>query len=361
VSNPEATISNINETIAETAAAALEKFQKVLGADAGDSESPVTTADGEAGISPTVPTIAPILKTSPAKYVASIFPGQRTEVSAALAAKVKDLEHKLNMPVWLLVQNGGDKLATIDEKVYDAFLARRDEIENQKPAALLIESPGGDAHAAYQIARLFQRRSNQFVVIVPSYAKSAATLVALGATSLVMGQDAEIGPLDVQMFEPEKEDYGSALNAVQSLERINAFSMNAIDALTPLLIQRTGKKIDTILPMVLNYQAAFVRPLLERIDTVEFTKKSRELKVAEEYAARLMEPAYGPTVAAETARTLVEKYPTHGFVIDKHEASARLKLKVNKNISRDAQHIIESMIPDMKRSTVIGRIVEIKQ
>jgi hypothetical protein len=224
----------------------------------------------------------------------------------------------------------------------------------------LIESSGGDAHFAYKIVRLFQRRSSALTAVVLNYAKSAATLMILGASNLVMAKDAELGPLDVQMFESEREEIGSALNAVQSLERINAFSMSAIDQLMPLLMKRTGKKLDTILPLVLSYMSNFVRPVLEKIDTVDLTKKSRELKVAEEYATRLMTPHYDRDLAKTTARALLESFPTHGFVIDREEAERRLRLKVTKP-NAETEKIIDRIIPKLDTITAVGRIVEMQQ
>jgi hypothetical protein len=241
------------------------------------------------------------------------------------------------------------------------------EIPDREPVGLLIESPGGDAHFAYQIARFFQRRASHFTVIVPSYAKSAATLMALGATELIMGRDAELGPLDVQMFDPEREELGSALNAVQSLERLNAFSMSAIDQLMPLLIRRTGRRIDTLLPMVLNYVVTFVKPLLEKIDAVDYTKKSRELKVAEQYAIRLMKSRYAWPKASAVARSLVEKFPTHRFVIDRDEATAYERVGESelfglglgiKSDSAEVESILSELVPVLDGLTVIGRLKE---
>src|SRR6185436_18404312 len=107
---------------------------------------------------------------------------------------------------------------------------------------------------------------------------------------------------------------------VQSLERLNAFCMGSIDQMLLLLGTRFFRKVDTALPLVLDYATKFARPLLEKIDTVDYVKKSRELKVAEEYAMRLMMPNYQLTEAKTIARRLVELYPTHGFVIDREEA-----------------------------------------
>src|SRR5271170_415654 len=102
----------------------------------------------------------------------------------------------------------------------------------------------------------------------------------------------------------------------------------AIDQMTPLLMRRTGRKLDTLLPLVLDYAVSFVKPLLNKIDTVEFTKKARELKVAEEYASRLLRPNH-PGQHERIANHLVDQYPTHGFVIDADEAK-ELGLKAQK-------------------------------
>jgi hypothetical protein len=245
----------------------------------------------------------------------------------------------------------------------EGFQNSRPLIEEGKPVALLIESPGGDAHHAYSIARIFQRRTRDFTVLVPRYAKSAATLLALGASKLILGRDAELGPLDVQMRDREREEYGSALDAVQSLERLNVFSLSAIDSLMMLLTQRTGKKLDTLLPLVLSYSNGFVRPLLEKIDTVDYTKKSRELKVAEEYAVRLMQQNYPLRIAKQIAAHLVEKYPTHGFVIDRQEAETDtiggetygLGLKITSPTS-ELEQIFIAMQPYLDTLSVIGRL-----
>jgi Serine dehydrogenase proteinase len=205
---------------------------------------------------------------APKKYFASIYPGESETVSAEFAELVLRLELELKMPIWLLVQNGKGAWSEISTVIYRAFRADSHEIQREQPVALLVDSPGGDAHQAFRIARIFQRRSSAFTVLVPQFAKSAATLMALGATKLIMCEDAELGPLDVQLLDFEREDFGSALDAVQSLERLNAFALTAVDQTMQLLMVRTRKRADTILPHVLTYVTEFVRPLLEKIDTV---------------------------------------------------------------------------------------------
>lgn len=302
------------------------------------------------------------------KFFASVYPGSSQEISKPFGKKLKAIQNELGMPLWLLIQNSDDDWGHLSFQVFKGIQEKRDTIAAKEPVALLIESPGGSAGFAYHIARMFQRRASDFVVLVPQYAKSAATLLALGATRLVMAPDAELGPLDVQIFDPEREQQGSALETVQSLERLNAFVLTAVDQLVPLIASRSGKKIETVTPWILSYACDFVRPLLEKIDTVDFTKKSRELKEAEEYAARLMQEVYGWSRAKQIARRLVEKYPTHGFVIDCTEAGSPLpksdqdkEYGLGLNIESPAGNLgglLEDLVPDIDRITAVGQFIE---
>ncbi len=65
----------------------------------------------------------------------------------------------------------------------------------------IIHSPGGDANAAEKIIQLCREHCRKaFRVIIPNMAKSAATLIALGADSIVMGHCSELGPIDAQVL-----------------------------------------------------------------------------------------------------------------------------------------------------------------
>ncbi|MEX0713564.1 MAG: hypothetical protein WD278_14500 [Pirellulales bacterium] len=65
---------------------------------------------------------------------------------------------------------------------------------------LIIVSPGGDGTAAETMLGLCRRYCiGHLRVVVPTYAKSAATLIALGADEIVMGESSELGPIDAQV------------------------------------------------------------------------------------------------------------------------------------------------------------------
>ena len=65
---------------------------------------------------------------------------------------------------------------------------------------LMLASLGGDGEAAVRLARSIQAHCREFTVIVPDQAKSAATLLALGAHHIVMAPHSDLGPVDAQIF-----------------------------------------------------------------------------------------------------------------------------------------------------------------
>jgi hypothetical protein len=64
---------------------------------------------------------------------------------------------------------------------------------------LIINGPGGDGTVAEKIIELCRSHCTKFRVVVPNRAKSAATIIALGADEIVMGYCSELGPIDAQV------------------------------------------------------------------------------------------------------------------------------------------------------------------
>ena len=68
---------------------------------------------------------------------------------------------------------------------------------------LLLASPGGDGETALRMVRSMQERCRKLTVIVPDQAKSAATILCLGAHHILMGPGGDLGPIDPQMIRYE--------------------------------------------------------------------------------------------------------------------------------------------------------------
>lgn len=287
------------------------------------------------------------------KFCASIFPGPEDPLPDDLTELLRALERAMGMPVWLLIQQSEEPLGDLGHEVRTAFYRERSSMTQCGHVALVVESPGGYARSAYQIATLFRRHCTGFVAVVPTYAKSAATLLTLGANEIFMGLDAELGPLDAQLRDPDREQISSALDEVQALERLHSVALDQFDQTMMLLTARTQKKVETLLPLAMSFTAQMMAPLLDKIDTVHYTQQSRVLKEAEEYAVRLLQPRYPRARAEQIARRLVNTYTSHSFVIDRDEARSILDLPTLTNGQESAIRGLEDYL-NASEVNVIG-------
>lgn len=280
-------------------------------------------------------------------------------VDARLSAAVRLAERTLGVKVFCLIHqpSGPYDIDTISPWLHDMLLAQLKRHPRGEPVAVLLHSPGGDAHSAYRMAKSLIRHCGEYYVIIPRYAKSAATLFTLGASRIYFGEHAEIGPIDVQVNDPERERQISALEMVQSLERLNSEAMQVMDAMMSLLLNRSGKRIDSLLPSVLKYAADVTRPIFDKVDTVSFTYHARLLKIGEDYAKLLLQEQYPPHQAETIAASLTRGYPDHGFAIDKEETGAiGLELEDIPDILREP---LGPFSPSYTKSTVIGFLEDV--
>ncbi len=77
------------------------------------------------------------------------------------------------------------------------FMEACSNIEEKK-LDLILHSPGGSAEAAESVVTYLRKRFDHIRIIIPIAAMSAATMVALSADEIVMGQHSQLGPIDPQ-------------------------------------------------------------------------------------------------------------------------------------------------------------------
>jgi len=71
------------------------------------------------------------------------------------------------------------------------------------PIALILHTPGGLVLAATQIALALKGHPAKKTVIVPHYAMSGGTLIALAADEIQMDPYTVLGPIDPQLSDPQ--------------------------------------------------------------------------------------------------------------------------------------------------------------
>lgn len=84
-----------------------------------------------------------------------------------------------------------ESITLFEELVHDA--------DHRQDLHLMLNSPGGDGETAVRLVRSAQSRCRELTVIVPDQAKSAGTLLAMGAHHILMGPVSDLGPVDPQL------------------------------------------------------------------------------------------------------------------------------------------------------------------
>jgi len=87
----------------------------------------------------------------------------------------------------------------IDVDDSEAVIRAIRQTPREQPIALILHTPGGMVLAAAQIAMALKRHPSKKIVIVPHYAMSGGTLIALAADEIWMDPNAVLGPLDPQL------------------------------------------------------------------------------------------------------------------------------------------------------------------
>ena len=91
------------------------------------------------------------------------------------------------------------------------------------PIDLLLHTGGGDIDAAEKLMSMLSDAAGTapLCVIVPDYAKSAGTLMALGANLIIMSDSSELGPIDPQI---ETQDSEGRISVVAVQNHLDAYS-----------------------------------------------------------------------------------------------------------------------------------------
>jgi len=101
------------------------------------------------------------------------------------------------------------------------LLAELKKTPQDKNLVLVIHSPGGELLAGMQIAKLLKNWKGKVSVVVPYYAMSAGTLIALSASEIYANEGTTFGPVDPQIpINTEKQKFASAVDVLKSCNSI---------------------------------------------------------------------------------------------------------------------------------------------
>ena len=195
------------------------------------------------------------------------------------------------------------------------------KIDLSKGLALIINSPGGIGISAERIINVCKSYSGtgKFLAIVPGKAKSAATMVCMGADSIYMSKTSELGPIDPQIqIQKEERTFNVALwNLVSSYKELFAKASATKGNLQPYLQQ------------LANY------------DSREIKEYETAIELAEDVAIRALKDGMMSGLTKEKIKEKIkifltpEKTKSHGRSIFFKDAEAcGLQIKLMENNSK---------------------------
>jgi hypothetical protein len=190
---------------------------------------------------------------------------------------------------------------------------------------VMLDSTGGPLDSAFRTVLYLSRYAKKINVYVPRRAKSASTLIAVGANTIFMSPFSELGPLDTQIRDPRNPaDYMSALDCYQSIDYVRDFGFGTLSQALKHLAAMTQGKIPLIdsVNAAAEFAIGSITPLLSQTKSLDFGAWGRSLKIGERYAQVLL--TRGAKVdqvsAGKIASRLVYGYTHHLFPIDIVEA-----------------------------------------
>jgi len=286
----------------------------------------------------------------------SVQPGKATKLSPDLTNCLIAIQSIIKKPLWLLMHDGEEKndYGWLSPQIWNSIYKSKTEFIDGESIALIVESPGGDAESAYRIAKFLRNKCGSYSFYAPRYAKSAATLLSLGAREIFIGKEGDLGPLDVQIPDYDDEKIYSALDEVQALDSLFSYSTNQIIKTTAFWAAMQKKKYQSIFPVATEYVVGMMKPLMEKIDTVHYMSLSRKLNIAEEYAFRLLSDKCDEQTAKRIASNLVKKYPYHGFIIDANEAR-KVGLHMVREMSSELENLCDQLLSLIGDDYLIGK------
>lgn len=201
----------------------------------------------------------------------------------------------------------GAKLVTaIDTIDIDFVLNLEEHLQGEtgdRDLHVLLRSPGGDGEQALRAIRVLQSRSKNLVFVIPDMAKSAATLLVLGADEIRLGPASDLGPIDPQMN--IGDNWYAAKDIISAVAQAEtAVAQNR--SLTPLWAN-----------LLAQVTALDVRAAQTELDRTEFM-----IKQALSYRSSPPDEAQAVELAAKLLKALQEETTSHATTLGPDELDA---------------------------------------
>jgi len=226
---------------------------------------------------------------------------------------IKRIQKRIDAKLITYISNPQHPFAQIMKQDTPLFEDLLRSVSGAEEGYLMINCPGGDPNAAEKLLVMCRERfAKQFNVIVPDFAKSAATMIALGSDKILMGYLAELGPIDPQLQVGPLPMTGQTIPARSFIDGLDMIRKRIKEERDPPHIY---------LPMLSQIRPELIAICQRAIeDSQAFAEKWLKQHMLKD----------APEQATMIAKLLSSGEKSHGKVIDFTEAKDVLKLNVEK-------------------------------
>lgn len=212
-------------------------------------------------------------------------------------------------------------IGSIDRDGYSKLSNEIANLPNRKHKALICMTTfGGDPDAGYRIGRCLQHYyPKQVAFFIPSLCKSSGTLAAIAANSLIIGNQGELGPLDIQLR--KTDEIGEQSSGLDIFKAIDFLEDRASKQFVQYLRDiRFGSGVSTRLSadIAAKLVESIIQPIASQIDPFKIGEHQRAVGIAQKYGELLNEMT--KSLKEDSLGMLISGYPSHSFVIDRKEA-----------------------------------------
>lgn len=217
----------------------------------------------------------------------------------------------------------GAILSGTDDIMRAAVESKRND-DNRDNLVVILHSPGGYIGPAQRIVETLRHHYEHVDFVVPNYAYSAATILAMSGDAIWMDYYSRLGPIDPQV----ESRSGQVVPALGYLERYNALIAKASEGkITPAEVQLLIDGFD----QAELYQYEHAREYSVILLTEWLVKyKFKHWTETEEHKKPVTDEMRG-AAADKVARTLndTKRWHSHGFGISKDVLQNDVGLKIN--------------------------------
>lgn len=189
---------------------------------------------------------------------------------------------------------------------------------------LLLETHGGDTLAPGTLVNLLREFTPHLGVLVPRYAMSAGTMIALGANEIVMGCMGRLGPVDPTVSNDFNPDNETTDDKGKKTKNRLSISVEDVSAYLALAKERAG--LDPA------GMAEALKALTDRVHPLALGNVHRKYLLIREVSKRLlclhMDEVKDGQKIDRIVNILSEKLYDHGYQIGRREAEEVIGLPV---------------------------------